>query len=117
MWMTQRKHFPSFIRSKALFISSKGRSCVTYSSIWISCKSRSRKLTYLSFFDVIQDEGKIFTKEKKKKKNEDQVKLKFSMDDVKEGNSHNLQLQTRRTEKKELVTLILSHYTFLREKD
>lgn len=104
MWMTQRKHFPSFIRSKALFISSKGRSCVTYSSIWISCKSRSRKLTHLSFFDVIQDEGKILTKEKKNI-NEDQGKIKFSMDDVKEGNSHNLQLQTRRIEKKELVTL------------
>ena len=33
MWITQRKHFPCFIRSKALLISSNGRLCVINSSI------------------------------------------------------------------------------------
>lgn len=44
--------------------------------------------------------GKKYLLKKKKLINEDQGKIKFSMDDVKEGNSHNLQLQTRRIEKK-----------------
>lgn len=44
MWRTQRKHFPSLIRTKALLISSNDRLCVINSSIIISCATEEWKL-------------------------------------------------------------------------
>jgi hypothetical protein len=54
MWMTQRRHFPSLMSSKALLISSNGRLCVMNSSIWISC---------IKTVKLVQTSGRLYLKD------------------------------------------------------
>lgn len=54
MWMTQRRHFPSLMSSKALLISSNGRLCVMNSSIWISC---------IKTVKLVQTSGTLYLKD------------------------------------------------------